>query len=101
MKVSRPDDDQIVLMTPQVAELARNNLALQLQAARLALLRNEQRIFEQSLDDADAWLGKYFDAGNGAVARARQTIAGIRGGYSAVESTARGKCCSSLLRNSP
>jgi uroporphyrin-3 C-methyltransferase len=69
------------LLAPTAEPLLRSNLALQLQAARLALLRGEQGLFEQSLDDADAWLENYFDTPSEAVIGARQTIAEIRADY--------------------
>ena len=84
VKVTPPDEDQVVLLTPQVADLARSNLSLQLQAARLALLRGEPDIFEQSLDDADAWLNLYFDTNSEPVQSARATMSEIRDEYSAV-----------------
>ena len=55
-----------------------NNIALQLQSARLALLRGEQAIFEQTLDDASAVLNNYFDVDSAQVISALQTIAEIR-----------------------
>ena len=79
VKVTPPDDDRSPLLTPETESLLRSNLSLQLQAARLALLRGEQAIFEQSLDDADAWLGLYFDTESAQVGSARTTIAEIRG----------------------
>ncbi len=82
--VTRPDGDMVALITPDVADLARTNLSLQLQAARLALLRGEQEIFEQSLDDADTWLGLYFDTRSEPVRSARQTMSEIRSNYAAV-----------------
>jgi len=81
IKVTPPGGDQAALITPDVADLARSNLSLQLQAARLALLRGEQEIFEQSLDDADAWLGLYFDTRSEQVRSTRQTMAEIRAEY--------------------
>ena len=53
VKVTPPDEETRALLTLDAAHLIRSNLALQLQAARLALLRGEQAIFEQSLEDAD------------------------------------------------
>ena len=82
--ITRPDEAQLALLTPEFEELARANLALQLQAARLALLRGEQQVFEQSLDDADAWLELYFDTNSEPVRGARQTVLDIRGDYSRV-----------------
>ena len=60
------------------------NLTLQLQAARLALLRGEQAVFEQSLDDAAEWLDLYFDAQSAQVRGAKATLAEIRSGLFAV-----------------
>jgi uncharacterized protein HemX len=84
VKVTPPDEETRVLLTPDAARLIRNNLALQLQSARLALLRGEQAIFEQSLEDADALLAQYFDGGSAQVASARDTIAEIRDSMVAV-----------------
>lgn len=85
VKVTPPDEETRALLTPDAAHLVRSNLALQLQAARLALLRGEQAIFEQSLDDADALLAQYFDTGSAQVASARQTVAEIRDSMVAVK----------------
>jgi len=81
IRITPPDDEKAALITPDIAKLARSNLSLQLQAARLALLRGEQEIFEQSLDDADAWLDLYFDTRSEQVRSARQTMAEIRAEY--------------------
>lgn len=78
VKVTPPDAATKALLTPDTAQLVRNNLALQLQAARLALLRGEQAIFEQSLDDADALLTEYFDLGSAQVISAQLTLTEIR-----------------------
>ena len=78
VKVTPPDEATRALLTPDTAQLVRSNLALQLQAARLALLRSEQAIFEQSLDDADALLTQYFELGSAPVISAQQTITEIR-----------------------
>jgi uncharacterized protein HemX len=78
VKVTPPDEATRALLTPDTAQLVRSNLALQLQAARLALLRSEQAIFEQSLDDADALLTQYFDVGSAQVISAQQTLTEIR-----------------------
>ena len=56
----------------------RNNIALQLQTARLALLRGEQAIFQQTLDDATAMLDTWFDADSEQVAGAKLTIREIK-----------------------
>ena len=66
------------LTTPEAQYFLRTNLSLQLQAARLALLRGEQEIFRQSLADADQWLADYYAPDSSGVQSARQTIAEIR-----------------------
>ncbi len=79
VRVTGPDENAVPLMTPEATYFLRTNLTLQLQAARLALLRGEQAIFEQSLDDAAAWIELYFDTGSAQVAGALETIGEIRG----------------------
>ncbi len=41
--------------------LLKQNLQLQLEAARLALLRRDQQLYTDSLERAADWLGRYFD----------------------------------------
>jgi uroporphyrin-3 C-methyltransferase len=78
ISVRRTDQAAAPLTAPDAVYFLRANLALQLQAARLALLRNEQTIFEQSLDDAGAWLNRYYDTETAPVRGALETIAEIR-----------------------
>ena len=79
VSVRRADETLKPLIAPEAQYFLRANLALQLQAARLAMLRGEETIFQQSLDDAAAWLTEYYDAGSIPVQSALQTITGIRG----------------------
>lgn len=79
VKVTPPDQARLEVLTPDVEYFLRNNIALQLQAARLALLRGEQAIFEQSLDDTSALLRQYFDTDSTQVAGALETLDEIRG----------------------
>ena len=78
VRVTPPDETAIPLMTPDAEYFLRTNLTLQLQVARLGLLRGEQAIFEQSLDDAADWLDTYFDTDNAQVRGAAATITEIR-----------------------
>jgi uroporphyrin-3 C-methyltransferase len=78
VKVTPPDQAKLALVSPDAEYFLRNNIALQLQSARLALLRGEQTIFEQTLDDASALLNTWFDADSEQVASAQLTIAEIR-----------------------
>jgi uncharacterized protein HemX len=79
VKVTRPGGEKTPLLMPGTEPLVRANLALQLQAARLALLRGEQAIFDQSLEDADAWIEQYFDTDSDQVGSARAALDEIRG----------------------
>ena len=79
VKVTPPDEAKLELLTPDAEYFLRNNIALQLQAARLALLRGEQAIFEQSLDDTSALLRRYFDTDSTQVAGALETLDEIQG----------------------
>jgi uncharacterized protein HemX len=79
VKVTPPERAKLVQMSPDVEYFLRNNIALQLQSARLALLRGEQAIFEQSLDDTSALLNDYFDVSSAPVVGALTTITEIRG----------------------
>lgn len=79
VSVRRADEALKPLIAPEAQYFLRANLALQLQAARLAMLRGEETIFQQSLDDAAAWLTEYYDAGSNPVQSALQTITDIRG----------------------
>jgi uroporphyrin-3 C-methyltransferase len=80
VSVRRTDEAAMPLTAPDAVYFLRANLALQLQAARLALLRGEKEIFEQSLDDAAAWLTRYYDTEGAPVQSALETIAEMRGG---------------------
>jgi uncharacterized protein HemX len=85
VKVTPVDEAQLLQLSPAAEHLLRSNIALQLQAARLALLRGEQAIFEQTLDDTSALLNDYFDTGSAQVASALETIAEVRGHVFATE----------------
>jgi uncharacterized protein HemX len=80
VRVTPPDETAMPLLTPDAEYFLRTNLTLQLQVARLALLRGEQAVFEQSLADADDWLRDYFDNNSAQVRGARATLEEIRGG---------------------
>lgn len=76
--IRRTDEAARPLMAPEAVYFLRANLALQLQAARLSLLTGEQALFEQSLDDAIAWLGEYYDTTTTPVQSALATMNDIR-----------------------
>ncbi len=78
VKVTPPDRARLVQLSPDAEYFLRSNIALQLQAARLALLRGEQAVFEQTLDDTSALLSAYFDTDSTQVAGALETLTEIR-----------------------
>ena len=78
VRVTPPDRARLMQLSPDAEYFLRSNIALQLQAARLALLRGEQAIFEQTLDDTSALLNDYFDTGSTQVAGALETLAEVR-----------------------
>ena len=78
VKVTPPERAKLAVLSPDSELFLRSNLALQLQSARLALLRGEQAIFEQSLDDTSALLQGYFDLDSTQVAATLETIAEVR-----------------------
>lgn len=75
VSVRRADEALKPLLPPEQTYFLRSNLVLQLQVARLALLKGEQTIFEQSLSDAAGWIEKYFDTDQKPVSSALETIA--------------------------
>jgi uroporphyrin-3 C-methyltransferase len=78
VSIRRSDETVRPLIAPEAQYFLRANLALQFQAARIALLRGEQALFDQSLDDAAGWLNRYYDAESAAVHSALQTINEVR-----------------------
>ncbi len=78
VKITPPDQAAAPLITPDAVYFLRTNLTLQIQVARLALLRGEPAVFDQSLDDAGDWLRTYFDTESTQVAASLQTIDEVR-----------------------
>ncbi len=65
-------DSQVVqpMLAPEQEYFLRQNLRLQLEAARVALLRGDAGSYKASLDSATSWLKQYFDTHNQAVSSA-------------------------------
>ena len=76
--VTPVEQARLTQLSPDAEHFLRSNIALQLQAARLALLRGEQTIFVQTLDDTSALLRDYFDTNSSQVAGALETISEVR-----------------------
>jgi uroporphyrin-III C-methyltransferase len=79
VSVRRTDEAVTPLMSPDAVYFLRANLSLKFEAARLALLKGEQAVFERSLDDAAAWLREFYDANSRPVASALATISDLKG----------------------
>jgi len=78
VSVRRTDEPLRPLMSPDAVYFLRVNLSLAFQAARLALLKGEQGVFEQNLEDAAEWLRQYYDSDSRAVASALDTISELQ-----------------------
>ena len=61
MSIQRTDAPVAPLLPPKERFFLRANLALELEAARLALLREQAALYRSSLDQARDWLTRYFD----------------------------------------
>jgi len=86
VSVRRTDEAVRPLLSPDARYFLRANLRLQMQTARLAMLRGERAVFEQSLEDAASWLREYFDTDSTAVRSALATIEQVRDEYVTAES---------------
>ncbi|TFY96522.1 uroporphyrinogen-III C-methyltransferase [Ramlibacter rhizophilus] len=71
LRVSRIDDPDAALLTPEQSFFARENLKLKLLNARLSILARQPELARADLLAARAALGRYFDAG-----RRTQVMAG-------------------------
>jgi uroporphyrin-3 C-methyltransferase len=86
VSVRRTDEAVRPLLSPDARSFLRANLRLQMQTARLAMLRSERAVFEQSLEDAASWLREYFDTDSPAVESALAMIEQARDDYVTAES---------------
>lgn len=80
VSVRRTNEAILPFAVPDAVYFLRANLALQLQIAKLALLRSEKEIFEQSLSDASDWLTRYYDTESAVVLNTLETITEIQNG---------------------
>lgn len=75
--VRRDDAPYQPLLTADQTTNLYSNLELKLEAARVALLRGDKVLFDQSLGMADQWLEAWFDTEASAVSALRQRIAAL------------------------
>ena len=72
--VRRSDKPIAALMTPEQVELIRKNLALKLEAARLALINKDDTLYVASLSISIDWLNDYFDTNKPSVKTAIEQL---------------------------
>jgi len=65
------------MLPPEREYFLRENLRLQLAAARLALLRNDAAQYQAALHTADEWLGGYFDPADTSVQQLKSRLEAI------------------------
>jgi len=76
--VRRNDSPMAALMTPERVELIRKNLSLKLEAARLALINQDEALYKASIGISMTWLSDYFDAENPAVKTALEQLSTLK-----------------------
>ncbi|HKJ72374.1 MAG TPA: uroporphyrinogen-III C-methyltransferase [Gammaproteobacteria bacterium] len=79
VRLRRSGEDIEPLLPPDKAAFLRHNLVLNLQAARLALLEDEPRIYRQSLTAARDWVNRFFDADSDEVAGMLSALKDLEG----------------------
>lgn len=75
VEIRRHDQPVAAMLSAKESLFLYENLRLKLEAARLALLRQDQALFRANLATVRQWLDKYFDNANAAVS-AMQTLLG-------------------------
>lgn len=77
--VRRHDQPVAAMLPPEQRFFLGQNLRLQLESARLALLRRDQALFDSALRSATAWLGEFFEAEDPATSALRQELSALAG----------------------
>jgi len=79
LRVSRIEQPEAALLSPEQSFFLRENLKLRLLNARLALLSRQTDSVRADLASASTWLGKYFDASSRKTQAAAQLLAQVQG----------------------
>lgn len=79
MVVRRHDKPVAAMLLPEQEFFLGQNMRLQLESARLALLRADQHLYDDSLRSVKEWLEGYYDAEDPVVAAMRQGLAELIG----------------------
>lgn len=75
--VRRRDADEAPLLGPEQEQALRLNMVLELQTARVAVLRQDTANFHSSVDRTREWLQRYFNARSAAVTSMDEALAGF------------------------
>ena len=78
LRVSRIDQPEAALLSPEQSVFLRENLKLRLLNARLGLLARQTDTARADLTSASVWLGKYFDASSRKTQAAQQLLAQVQ-----------------------
>ena len=79
LRVSRIDEPDAALLSPEQSFFLRENFKLRLLNARLGLLARQTDTARTDLNSASVWLGKYFDPTSRKTQAASQLLAQIQG----------------------
>lgn len=72
--IRRHDAGSLPLTTPDQRLLLRQNLRLKLETARLSLLRGHGQAYRTALQEADAWVERFYDAASPATVGMREAL---------------------------
>lgn len=76
--IKRRSEAERPLLAPDERYFLQQNLRLELESARLALLRRDGKLYQNSLGDAQQWITKYFDQGAPATTGALKELARLQ-----------------------
>lgn len=76
--IKRKDQADQLLLTPDDRQLLQQNLRLSLEAAQVALIRRDDKVFHDQLRRAQEWIERYFDRGAAPTQNALQTLAQLQ-----------------------
>ncbi len=79
MVIRKNDQPLTAMLGPEQRFFLYQNLRLQLESARMALLRRDQSLFDSSLDRATTWAGEFFDQETASTKAMRSGIGDIKG----------------------
>jgi len=78
MVIRHRDKPVSAMLPPEQQFFVYQNLQLQLEAARLALLKGDQQLYGSSLEQAATWIGEFFDIDATATQAAQQEISALQ-----------------------